>query len=48
MEGQLRVLVLKSESVLENYRAKNEVLEQENKLYKRKYQEALKKIRHFY
>jgi hypothetical protein len=46
LNEQLRVLVFKSESVLEKYKAKNEVLEQENRLYKRKYQEALKKIRH--
>ena len=39
-------LLLKSQAVLERYRSKNEVLERENRQYKRKYREALRKLKH--
>ena len=45
-DDKLGHLLLKSETVLEKYRAKYDTLEKENKRYKRKYQEAMKKIKH--
>ena len=44
-EDQLSSLLMKSETVLEKYRTRYEAVERENKVYKRKYQEALKKIK---
>ena len=42
----LQLLLLKSETVLDQYRSRYEALEKENRRYKRKYQDALKKIKH--
>jgi hypothetical protein len=42
----LSQLLIKSEGVLEQYRNKYDALERENRKYKKKYQDALKKIKH--
>ena len=40
-------LLFKSECILERYRTKCEALETENKRYKKKYNEAIRKLRSF-
>jgi hypothetical protein len=41
----MQELLLKSGNVLEQYRVKYQALEAENKKYKKKYHEAMKKIK---